>query len=165
MPVRSGLNRVTLRALEGPTAQLPNEPRTMMIGVEKVSVSLRSAGMSSDQPNSALPLIGYVDIPQQEQITTSATADFSMAGWVVWGQKAQTVRIMLDGAELATAPVNISRPDVARVHPQYASANAGWGTLIPAGRIPPGARQITVQVVSQSGQTRDLKTLSVNVTR
>lgn len=115
------------------------------------------------QADPALPLTGFVDIPKGDEITAKPGSPVDIGGWALWGQKIQAVNILLDGSVVATAELNIARPDVAGVHPEYANPRSGWGLSLPGTQIKSGKHTLTVQVVSQSGRAETLKTIALNV--
>ena len=133
------------------------------------STSPKSAENASPTPaqiDTSLPLIGFVDVPQGDSVTLKANTQQSIGGWALWGQRVKAVNILIDGTVIvASVPVNISRPDVAKAHPEYSNANSGWGTSLPQSKLTPGTHNITVQVVSEAGQSQDLKTLRIDATK
>jgi hypothetical protein len=65
------------------------------------------------------PAFGWVDAPAPGAAVTRGST-VSVAGWALAPEDLATVTVELDGTQVATLPVNGSRPDVCAVYPDYA---------------------------------------------
>jgi hypothetical protein len=67
------------------------------------------------------PPFGVVDAPAGGAVATyAAGAPLHVAGWTLDSTHVASVRVEIDGALVATVPVDAPRPDVCAVYPEYA---------------------------------------------
>jgi hypothetical protein len=119
-----------------------------------------SAPTRTPDPRNELPF-GVVDVPSRGA-TVGPTAFVS--GWAMDDGKIHVVKVYLDGRFVSEARLGLERPDVSKAFPRYAhGTNAhGWGIEIDL-RDLTGAHTVIVQATDDSGATRDLGAVSLNV--
>ncbi len=123
---------------------------------------LVSASCSRDNTHPDLPY-GAVDTPAA---SGTVTGKVMVAGWALADDGIESVSIYVDRKFASAGQTGAPRPDVQKIYPKMpASGNAGWSALLDTGAFSPGWHELTVQVRSKSGATRDLAPLSVLVQR
>lgn len=97
-------------------------------------------------------LVGFhFDSPQS--LITLTEQNVTLSGWVIGKQSPASKIIVMCGQDIiAETAVNLSRPDVAQVHPVPYASNSGFSTILATSPIP---RQIvlTIAVVLHNGET------------
>lgn len=97
-------------------------------------------------------LVGFhFDSPQS--LITLTEQNVTLSGWVIGKKSPASKIIVLCGQDIiAETAVNLSRPDVAQVHPVPYANNSGFSTILTTSAIP---RQIvlTIAVVLHNGET------------
>jgi len=62
---------------------------------------------------------GHVDVPAASSVYHHGGNPIPVAGWVLDTTHIGQVSVQIDGSDVATIPVNASRPDVCAVYPAY----------------------------------------------
>jgi hypothetical protein len=134
----------------------------LVISCSRSSTNRSAAVTAAKQsPASELPFMGFVDIPA---VGASLSKQMDIGGWALWGEGLRSVDILIDGQPTGAAiQINVARPDVARVHPEYGNPAAGWGGRVDISQIPAGKHTVTVRASSNTGNTRDVQTFAILV--
>jgi hypothetical protein len=113
----------------------------------------------------SLPMIGFVDAPRNGEVLRGNST--GVGGWILWGEGVQSVSVFVDGSRIGMrAHINIPRPDVKSVHPEYQNPYSGWGTNVELEQLSLGPHKLSIQVTSKrSGTVKELATLAVTVAR
>ena len=117
-----------------------------------------ATGDKEPDPTNELP-IGFLDAP-----IPNATVDhqFRVEGWALDDTGVDFVRVYVDGKYVATARIELDRPDVSKVFPRYTAQGDkhGWRTTV---MVAPGPHMVIVQAVDRTGATRDIGAVPVTV--
>jgi hypothetical protein len=113
----------------------------------------------------SLPMIGFIDAPRNGQVLHGNSV--GVGGWILWGEGVRSISVFVDGSRNGTrAHINIPRPDVKNVHPEYQNLYSGWGANLDLQQLSPGQHKISIQVTSKwSGAVKELATLAITVAR
>jgi N-acetyl-anhydromuramyl-L-alanine amidase AmpD len=105
-----------------------------------------------------LPMLTQIDEP-----TGTISGAFVVRGWALNSKDIERVDIYADGKHgLGSVKVFTARPDVAKVHGSYPSAeNCGYSLTIPAGTLKVGKHAIGVAGIGKDGS---VKWTTVNIT-
>jgi SAM-dependent methyltransferase len=136
--------------------------------MRKVSVIIfvsMTAGWSCQRlpipnPNNELPF-GVVDGPQEGKVVGRAV---EVSGWALDDTGVAEVRIYVDARYKMSAPLKIKRPDVTKVYPKYSVPEDmhGWWEVVDLGEAA-GRHHILAQAIDESGATRDIGSVNVEV--
>ena len=109
---------------------------------------------------SKLPF-GGVDTPQSEQ---KIAGKVDVAGWALSEEGIESVSIYVDRAFVTNCSTGLPRVDVSRKYPHMAGSGlSGWSVTFDSTNVLPGWHELTVQVRSKAGATRDLASLPILV--
>ena len=113
--------------------------------------------------NSSLPMIGYIDAPADG---ATVKGDFAIGGWTIWGQGVQDIQFQIDGSPMpGKLQMNIARPDVDHLHPDYQNPVSGWGAMFNTAALPAGTHKVTVAAKSSQGNLRNVGSLTLNIVK
>jgi uncharacterized protein YjdB len=100
-----------------------------------------------------------IDTPQSGLLNGNTT---NIAGWALNASGIKQANILVDNKQVGTANIGDSRPDVAKVYPQYNNTKSGYHYTLNNSTVGGGKHTITVQAVGNDGS---VKSSSVTVTR
>ncbi|GKX67802.1 N-acetylmuramoyl-L-alanine amidase [Inconstantimicrobium mannanitabidum] len=104
-----------------------------------------------------LPLIMRLDSASQTQTVKGATTTFT--GWAINGAGIKEVRIYVDGNQVGTTNVGLSRTDVGNSYSQYPnSATSGYSYQLNIAQYSQGNKNIKVVAVGNDGATQEAYT-------
>jgi len=129
-----------------------------------LAFSLSSCRGKSDGelPSKMLPF-GGVNSPVSQQIVVGK---IDVSGWALSEAGIESVSIYVDRTFVVECATGQPRPDVARTYPKIAdSGSSGWAVAVDAARFTIGWHEVTVQVKSKAGVTRDLASLPIVIQR
>jgi hypothetical protein len=133
----------------------------LLIALSCVVVSAVACGDKVKDAGNQLPF-GFIDAPKPGDVIKPGPT--MVGGWAVDDTGIREIRIYVDDHYATSTTLTVSRPDVAKVHPRYATKGdmLGWNLLLDLGSTP-GTRTILVQAVDENGATRDLGVVPVVV--
>jgi hypothetical protein len=132
-----------------------------------VSLGLSAASCAHQRESdvtiiSRLPF-GGVNVPQGQQKITGKV-DFT--GWALSEEGIESVAIYIDRSFVAECATGLPRPDVAKAFPNIPeSLLSGWTVTFDSTNFPPGWHELTVQVKSKAGATRDVGSVPILLQR
>ena len=106
-------------------------------------------------------LMGFIDSPAAGSTVGPA---FLVAGWAAGREGVDRVRIYLDDEMIATAALNVARPDIDRAYPRYADTgpNHGFTTTIDAGTRS-GFRMLRIEAIDRRGTAAHVASITVKI--
>ncbi|MEH7106792.1 Ig-like domain-containing protein [Bacillus sp. JJ1764] len=110
--------------------------------------------------NVALLPTGYIDLPTQ---SATIKDDMIVKGWFLDGNGVAKIDVLVDGKIIGQAQYGLSRPDVARVYPQYNNQNSGYNLVLSSKTLTNGPHTVTVRETGKTGATKTLDSTKVNV--
>ena len=123
----------------------------------------RPGGGKSDAGGHPTLPFGDINGPTDGAIVKK-TVHAQVAGWVLSEDGIEEVAVYIDRKYIASATLGVSRPDVAKVFPQFNdSASSGWQASFEISNISEGAHQLLVQARSKKGAIADLGKLTISV--
>lgn len=78
-------------------------------------------------------------------------SNINVFGWVLNPSGVKQVNIWVDSTLSGTATIGDSRPDVAKVYPQYENSKSGYHYTLDANKLSGGNHTITVQAIGNDG--------------
>jgi len=126
-------------------------------------VSLAGCREPAKNPKNLLPY-GYVDTPKAGDVLRPGKT--LVGGWALDDVRVTEVRVYFDGHYRASAPIEVPRPDVAKVVEQCAHQGTicGWNLRVDFG-MAAGEHTILVQAIDNHGASRDIGTVPVTIPR
>jgi N-acetylmuramoyl-L-alanine amidase len=104
--------------------------------------------------------IMWIDTPTYGQ---SITGDTNVKGWALNPSGVREVDIIVDGQNIGTASIGLSRPDVAAVYPGYINgAQSGFSYTLSTSSLQAGGHSLAVKAVGNDGSSMT-KTVSITV--
>ncbi|MDP4088149.1 MAG: Ig-like domain-containing protein [Bacillota bacterium] len=119
---------------------------THVIKVEAVGTDGSAKNSSVTVIKKTLDPLLFVDEPGNGSTFKSSSVYFR--GWALNNTGIKAVNVYVDKVLNGTAAIGQSRPDVAKVFPQYPNGDtSGFSYTLDVNKIPPGIRSITVEAV------------------
>jgi len=106
---------------------------------------------------------GGVNAPVSQQKVVGAV---DVTGWALSEAGIESVSFYVDRTFVADCSTGLPRPDVAKAYPAMPNSGvSGWTATFDSTSVSPGWHELTVQVKSNDGATRDISSLPIMVQR
>ena len=139
-----------------------NQGSTLTNVVFKDNNTIESDGdtlirVTQDENNSeSKPSKAYIDAPASGE--TISTNNYKVSGWFIDSAGVAKVEILIDGNKVGVAAYGNSRPDVQKVHSDYAgAANSGFQYSLDTSGLANGAHTLTAVATNSAGKTSNKK--------
>lgn len=96
---------------------------------------------------------GYLDKPASGQNITGVS---KVSGWFLDNSGVDKIEILVDGVVKGTATYGLSRPDVAKVYPQYNNSNSGFEYSLDTSTLATGKHTIVIREKGKNGAETSL---------
>lgn len=106
-----------------------------------------------------LPAKGSLDAPANGALTARQV---SVKGWALDGSGVAKIEVLVDGSLKGTAQYGSSRPDVAKVFPDYQNSSSGYQYTLDTRTLTNGQHQLVVREVGNNGTVTVLGSQSFN---
>lgn len=99
----------------------------------------------------------------EEHLDAFADGHLPISGWVHVQGVAAVVKVYLNGALVADAPVHLGRQDVRVAHPEFSTADVGWRHDLDFSKLAPGVYRIDLALSQPGHKLLNLGTRAISV--
>ena len=121
-------------------------------GTLKIVKNENNNNNNNNNNENRLPSIGNIDYPSNG--ITINNSSIKVEGWSLCNSGIKEVKVYIDGQYIKSATLGISRPDVAKVYPNYTNASkSGYSVILDSNKISYGKRTLVVESIGLNGET------------
>ena len=132
--------------------------RDNSVSVHKIKVIATMEDGTSDYWNrtlnsNSLPIRACLDTPKDGSVISEKY--LNIRGWHLSSSKMKKVEIFINGKSIGQVTPNTSRPDVAKVFPEYNNQNSGFDGNINIANESNGEKTLKILITNEDGTTDD----------
>ena len=140
--------------LKGRVVRIQQEYGLVVTSAADDGLCIHYFSANSVKPSVSLPCIGRIDMPKDNE---SVRDTMLVAGWALSGPPIKEIGVSIDGKEVASAGLGVSRPDLVEPYPQYPRHPFnGYGTSVDIIGLKRGPHTVSTSAVLQDGSTHEV---------
>ncbi len=137
--------------------------RLILVVCAGLALSSCSPGGKPEGTSAAKLPLGGVNTPSSQQLIKGKVG---VTGWALSEDGIESVSVYVDRTYVVAGATGLSRPDVAGTYPSIKGSDvSGWRLTLDTSTLSPDWHELTVQVRSKAGATRDIASMPLLVQR